>query len=81
MASIEGGLEAPAAHVALVTGASRGVGRGIALGLLAVGFRVYGSGRSIDQADLPPGHGGCAATMSSRNLRRSGNSRRIAGPA
>jgi NAD(P)-dependent dehydrogenase (short-subunit alcohol dehydrogenase family) len=46
---------APTENVALVTGASRGVGRGIALGLLAAGFRVYGSGRSIDQADLPRG--------------------------
>ncbi|MFF2028756.1 SDR family NAD(P)-dependent oxidoreductase [Arthrobacter sp. NPDC058192] len=45
--------EAPEESVALVTGASRGVGRGIALGLLAAGFRVYGSGRSIEQADLP----------------------------
>ncbi len=44
---------APEGNVALVTGASRGVGRGIALGLLAAGFRVYGSGRSIDHADLP----------------------------
>lgn len=45
--------EAQTGSVALVTGASRGVGRGIALGLLAAGFRVYGSGRSIEQADLP----------------------------
>ncbi len=45
--------EAPTGNVALVTGASRGVGRGIAMGLLAAGFRVYGSGRSIEQADLP----------------------------
>ncbi|WP_146068845.1 SDR family NAD(P)-dependent oxidoreductase [Arthrobacter sp. ZGTC131] len=45
--------EAPAGKVALVTGASRGVGRGIAIALLAAGFRVYGTGRSIDQADLP----------------------------
>ncbi|SDK95017.1 SDR family NAD(P)-dependent oxidoreductase [Arthrobacter sp. ok362] len=45
--------EEPTGNVALVTGASRGVGRGIALGLLAAGFRVYGSGRSIEQADLP----------------------------
>lgn len=44
---------APTGNFALVTGASRGVGRGIALGLLAAGFRVYGSGRSIEQADLP----------------------------
>ena len=47
-------IEAPTGNVALVTGASRGVGRGIALGLLAAGFRVYGTGRSIDHADLPP---------------------------
>ena len=46
-------IEAPTRSVALVTGASRGVGRGIALGLLAAGFRVYGTGRSIDHADLP----------------------------
>src|SRR4051794_1632054 len=46
--------EAPTVNVAPVTGASRGVGRGIALGLLAAEFRVYGTGRSIDQADLPP---------------------------
>lgn len=45
--------EAPAGTVALVTGASRGVGRGIAIALLTAGFRVYGTGRSIDQADLP----------------------------
>jgi NAD(P)-dependent dehydrogenase (short-subunit alcohol dehydrogenase family) len=44
--------EAPGS-VALVTGASRGVGRGIALALLAAGFRVYGTGCSIDQADPP----------------------------
>ncbi|MFF2245047.1 SDR family NAD(P)-dependent oxidoreductase [Arthrobacter sp. NPDC058130] len=45
--------DAPTGNVALVTGASRGVGRGIALVLLAAGFQVYGTGRSIDQADLP----------------------------
>lgn len=45
--------EAPTGNVALVTGASRGVGRGIALALLAAGFRVYGTGRSIDRTDLP----------------------------
>ena len=39
---------------ALVTGASRGVGRGVALGLAAEGFDVYATGRSIDSADLPP---------------------------
>jgi dehydrogenase/reductase SDR family protein 1 len=38
---------------ALVTGASRGVGRGGAIGLAAEGFTVYATGRSIDAADLP----------------------------
>ena len=42
-------------QVALVTGASRGVGRGIAHGLLQAGAIVYASGRSIDGADLQGG--------------------------
>ena len=41
--------------VALVTGASRGVGRGVAVGLAAAGFHVYATGRSAAQADLGPG--------------------------
>ena len=40
--------------IALVTGASRGVGRGVALGLPAEDFTVFGTGRSIESADLPP---------------------------
>jgi dehydrogenase/reductase SDR family member 1 len=40
--------------IALVTGASRGVGRGAALGLTAAGFTVVATGRSMDSADLPP---------------------------
>src|SRR5580692_3534176 len=39
--------------VALVTGASRGVGRGVAIGLTSAGFSVFATGRSIDSADLP----------------------------
>jgi dehydrogenase/reductase SDR family protein 1 len=39
---------------ALVTGASRGVGRGAALGLLEAGYTVFATGRSIASADLPP---------------------------
>ena len=39
--------------IALVTGASRGVGRGVAVSLLAAGFRVYATGRSIAAAELP----------------------------
>lgn len=39
-------------QVALVTGASRGVGRGAALGLASAGATVFATGRSIKQADL-----------------------------
>jgi dehydrogenase/reductase SDR family protein 1 len=39
-------------HVALVTGASRGVGRGVALALANAGATVFATGRSIEQADL-----------------------------
>jgi len=39
--------------IAVVTGASRGVGRGAAIGLAAAGFHVFATGRSIDAADLP----------------------------
>ncbi|HLG94882.1 MAG TPA: SDR family NAD(P)-dependent oxidoreductase [Bryobacteraceae bacterium] len=39
--------------VALVTGASRGVGRGVAIGLCEAGFKVFGTGRNISHADLP----------------------------
>src|SRR5881394_282474 len=38
---------------ALVTGASRGVGKGAALGLLEAGYRVFATGRTIAGADLP----------------------------
>ena len=39
---------------ALVTGASRGVGRGAAIALAHAGFRVYATGRTVESADLPP---------------------------
>ena len=39
--------------VALVTGASRGVGRGIAVALADAGMRVFASGRTIDGTVLP----------------------------
>jgi dehydrogenase/reductase SDR family member 1 len=38
---------------ALVTGASRGVGRGVAIGLANSGLKVFATGRTIDTADLP----------------------------
>jgi dehydrogenase/reductase SDR family protein 1 len=45
----------PAARVAVVTGASRGVGRGVAAALDDAGMRVYATGRAIDRAMLPDG--------------------------
>jgi dehydrogenase/reductase SDR family member 1 len=42
-------------QVALVTGASRGVGRGVAVSLHQAGFQVFATGRSIAAADLPDG--------------------------
>lgn len=38
---------------ALVTGASRGVGRGVASALAEAGFQVFATGRTIESADLP----------------------------
>jgi dehydrogenase/reductase SDR family member 1 len=40
-------------QTALVTGASRGVGRGAAIGLAEAGYRVYATGRTVATADLP----------------------------
>src|SRR5581483_1028865 len=45
----------PRPKTAVVTGASRGVGRGIAIALADAGWQVTASGRSIENADLPPG--------------------------
>jgi dehydrogenase/reductase SDR family member 1 len=42
-------------QTALVTGASRGVGRGVAIALSEAGFRVYATGRGVGAADLPGG--------------------------
>lgn len=42
-------------RIALVTGASRGVGRGIAAALADAGYAVYATGRSVSSADLAPG--------------------------
>ena len=41
-------------QVALVTGATRGVGRGVAIGLANAGTRVFATGRTIAGADLGP---------------------------
>ena len=42
-------------RIALVTGASRGVGRGVATSMAEAGFTVYATGRGIHAADLPGG--------------------------
>jgi dehydrogenase/reductase SDR family member 1 len=39
--------------IALVTGGSRGVGRGAVVGLVKAGFCVYATGRSVATAELP----------------------------
>jgi NAD(P)-dependent dehydrogenase (short-subunit alcohol dehydrogenase family) len=38
---------------AVVTGASRGVGRGVAISLAAAGYNVFATGRSIASSNLP----------------------------
>jgi NAD(P)-dependent dehydrogenase (short-subunit alcohol dehydrogenase family) len=48
-------MNAPSEKVALVTGATRGVGKGVANGLAAAGFSVYATGRSAAQTDLGRG--------------------------
>jgi dehydrogenase/reductase SDR family protein 1 len=38
---------------AMVTGASRGIGRGVAIALADAGYAVFATGRNIERADLP----------------------------
>ena len=45
----------PIHTVAIVTGASRGVGRGVAAALHDAGIRVYATGRTVESAALPEG--------------------------
>ena len=49
--------------VAVVTGASRGIGKGIALELGAAGFVVYVTGRSVDAGPIPGTVGETAAQI------------------
>jgi dehydrogenase/reductase SDR family protein 1 len=41
------------ASVAVVTGASRGIGRGVAVALNDAGYRVFATGRTVASSDLP----------------------------
>ena len=52
-----------AGRIAIVTGASRGVGKGIALGLGEAGATVYVTGRTIDPGALPGTIGETAADV------------------
>ena len=48
--------------VALVTGASRGVGRGVAIGLGEAGATVYLSGRTLEEGSAEPDFSGLQET-------------------
>ena len=52
-----------AERVAVVTGASRGIGKGIALELGAAGFTVYVTGRSVEAGPIPGTVGETAAQI------------------
>lgn len=47
-------MDGETGRVALVTGASRGVGLGTAAGLHEAGFRVFATGRSIERTEMAP---------------------------
>jgi len=68
------GVSVPATLIrmefALVTGASRGVGRGVAIALAEAGFRVYATGRIVHTADLPGRYSHSLRPPAGENRRR-----------
>ncbi len=57
---------------ALVTGASRGIGRSVAEALVAEGIQVFGTSRSPDQVDWPEGVIGVELNLSSSSSTQAG---------
>jgi NAD(P)-dependent dehydrogenase (short-subunit alcohol dehydrogenase family) len=61
-----------AGRVALVTGASRGVGKGVAVGLGEAGATVYLTGRTVQTGTSPGGMGGTLAEAAEEVTRAGG---------